>query len=45
MLLNRRLHPAERPGAGRVRSAAGQREEEAHHPDGALAGGVPVHAG
>lgn len=45
LLLTHGLHPAERPGAGRVRSAAGQREEEAHHPDGALAGGVLVHVG
>lgn len=39
------LHPAERPGAGRGRFAASQRAEEAHHPDRALAGGVPVHVG
>lgn len=44
-LFNHGPHPAERPGAGCVRSAAGQCEEEAHHPDGALAGGVPVHVG
>lgn len=44
-LFKHRLRPAECPGAGRVRFAASQREEETHHPDGALAGGVLVHAG
>lgn len=37
--------PSERPGAGCVCGAEQESEEEAHHPDSALAGGVPVHAG
>lgn len=39
------LGASERSRAGCVCPAEEQREEEAHHPDGALDGGVPVHVG
>lgn len=39
------LGASERSGAGCACPAEEQREEETHHPDGALDGGVPVHVG
>lgn len=43
--LTTRLYPSERSSPWCMRSAKQKREEEAHHPDCAVAGGVPVHVG